>query len=316
MTNIVWPDLDQRIERLEAAYHTCVICPRQCGTDRHLGAESAYCGLDTRAWVYKALLSKGEEAAISPTFLIDLGGCSLRCLFCSEWHHVVDPRTGGAIPLEPAWLAETISRHKADGARSLSFVGGDPTVSLLAIVRALAGVRLEDRLPLVWNCNGWTSELARDVLRPLVECWLVDLKFSPRCGKRLAATAQVDYTAEVEATLEMAHADALASTTTSSAMPRLIIRHLLMPEHLDCCTLPIIERIARRYPRATLNLMTMYLPFGPALNPLAGSPELQRLNSRPSVEAALGLASNHIEHLLIDGRPVHRETPQTTQVSN
>ena len=100
----------------------------------------------------------------------------------------------------------------------------------------------------------------------------------------------------------MAHDDTLASPEIPGAMPRLLIRHLLMPEHLDCCTLPIIERVARRYPQATMNLMTMYLPFGPALGDLSGASELRRLNSRDQTTTAVAAARDRIPRLLIDGR--------------
>jgi putative pyruvate formate lyase activating enzyme len=38
------------------------------------------------------------------------------------------------------------------------------------------------------------------------------------------------------------------------------IRHLIMPNHLDCCTYPILDWMADNIPRALINLMDQYHP--------------------------------------------------------
>ena len=47
----------------------------------------------------------------------------------------------------------------------------------------------------------------------------------------------------------------------AAASGELIVRHLLMPGHLDCCTRPVLTALARHVPDATVNLMTGYRPF-------------------------------------------------------
>ncbi len=63
-----------------------------------------------------------------------------------------------------------------------------------------------------------------------------------------------------------------------------------------------LDAIAARWPAATVNLMTTYLPFGPAERPLAGSPELARINTDGDVHMAIAHASEVIAQLLIDGK--------------
>ena len=54
----------------------------------------------------------------------------------------------------------------------------------------------------------------------------------------------------------------------------LLVRHLLMPGHLECCTRPALEWIRATVPTAAVNLMTAYHPFalkgakGPMRGPL------------------------------------------------
>lgn len=293
--------LGPRIERVRQAYRACRICPRDCGADRTIGATGAFCGLDERAWVYKDLLSYGEEALIGPTWLLDLGGCSLRCLFCTEWQHITHPTSAPAGLLTPGWFTDRMATRREQGARTVSFVGGDPTVSLLGILRALAETSEKQRLPVVWNCNGWASELVHDTLDGVVACWTVDLKFGQQaCADRLAG-AGPDYLTPVRATLDRIHRD-LPERAVEGALPGLIIRHLVMPGHLSCCTLPLIEQAARRWPRAVFNLMTMYLPFGPALSELPKASELRGTNHDDDRARAISTARERLDRLLIDGK--------------
>jgi putative pyruvate formate lyase activating enzyme len=289
-----------RIERVAAAYRDCRLCPRDCGVDRQVSSAGAFCGLDGRGWVYKELLSHGEEGVLSPTWLLDLGGCSMRCLFCTEWRHVIEPTASPAGLLDPAWFAARHSHRKTAGARTVSFVGGDPTVSLLAILQCLAAVADAELLPVVMNCNGWLSPLALDVLHEVVATWVVDLKFgNDACAARLAGTAPVSYRAQVHTTLDAVYTlDSIAPP-----LPKLLIRHLLMPGHFDCCTTPVLQEVSQRWPQAQLNLMTTYLPFGPAQRPLKGSPELVRLNSAEEQDQAVQLAMATVPHLLVNGAP-------------
>ena len=265
------------------------------------GPQGALCALGSEGWLYKELLSHGEEAVISPTWLLDLGGCSMRCRFCSEWQHVVRPETGPAVPLDPTWFAATLSLRKRAGARSVSFVGGDPTVSLYAILRALAASNPADWLPIVWNCNGLIGDEAFVELAPLVDCWLLDLKFaSNRCANRLTASDEGAYRRQVDDSLDRIHSQ--ITRERPADLPPLLIRHLLLPGHLECCTLPLIAEIAQRWPLAVLNLMTTYLPFGPALAGDDTAPELRQINQRGHITRARATLAATLPTALLDGR--------------
>ena len=41
------------------------------------------------------------------------------------------------------------------------------------------------------------------------------------------------------------------------------IRHLVMPNHAECCTYPVLEWIASRLPAAPLNVMAKFHPDNP-----------------------------------------------------
>lgn len=295
-------DWSERIARAELAWRDCRICPRNCGVDRMASRSGAFCRLGEHAYVYKELLSRGEEAVLDPTWLIDLGGCSLRCLFCSEWAHVTEPQLRAA-PLDPSWFVPRLQLRRAQGARTLSFVGGDPTVSLLGVLRALAAVPQADWLPVVWNCNGLLTDQARALLQGIVATWVVDLKFgNPQCSQQLAGVPGTFDAAEQVATT-LAFAQASPRRPADQRLPPLIVRHLLMPGHVECCTRPVLAWLAANYPNVPVNLMTMYLPSGPAIRGLPHVPELADVARPTEVAEAIRFARQTTPVLWLDGRP-------------
>ncbi|MEM4696534.1 MAG: pyruvate formate lyase-activating protein, partial [Desulfurococcaceae archaeon] len=40
----------------------------------------------------------------------------------------------------------------------------------------------------------------------------------------------------------------------------MIIRHLVLPNHIDCCTKPVLKWIAENTPKALVNVMEQYRP--------------------------------------------------------
>lgn len=296
-----WPsDLAARVATLERAYRDCRLCPRDCGVDRIAGSDG-FCRLGGAAPCYKALLSHGEEAVISPTVLLDLGGCSLRCLGCSEWEHIVAPWSRDAVALDASWLAPRLRRWVAAGARSISIVGGEPTMHLLGVARAFAALPAELRLPLVWNTNGLLRDPAWDALGDWVACWIIDHKTAARdAAPRLLGSGALDYVGEVERSLDRA----AALPPHPSGLPRLIVRHLLVPGELERGTAPLLDRATERWPNAVWNLMTQWLPHGPALRDTAGPDALRRTLTAEERSTTIAAWSRALgARLLVDGKP-------------
>lgn len=293
-----------RLDLANAALRDCRLCPRLCRSDRTRGPAGSFCKLGAEAWVYKELLSVGEEPAIGPTWLIDLGGCSLRCLYCSEWAHVVHPQRGDVQRLEPAWFAARHARRVAQGAQTVSFVGGDPTPSAVAVLYALAAV--PEPLPVVWNCNGLLAPQAAEILRDVVAVWSIDSKFgNQRCAQQVAGARGFDAVAETATAIGMA-----LRQPQVGRLPKLIVRHLLMPGHLDCCTRPVLAELAELLAgvpgdQAVVNLMTMYVPPSDRRGQLPNAPELGRWSSSDEVATAQSYGRQVVgAWLAVDGRRI------------
>ena len=89
--------------------------------------------------------------------MLFLTGCNLRCEFClvSEWNEA--PQEAAEMDL-PKTRARILERLRA-GARTLNFLGGEPSVNLCGLLELIAPIR--SKLRVVWNSNMYFSEECR-----------------------------------------------------------------------------------------------------------------------------------------------------------
>lgn len=266
----------------EERYSACDVCAERCLVDRHAG-ELGVCGLPADARVYKEYVHLGEEARLVPSHTIYLSGCNFRCAFCSDDAQVRAPLAHG-VSVPPAALARRIGERRAQGARNVNFVGGLPDVNVLYILRVLE--RCPPDTAVVWNTNLWTTPEAIAALTGVVWTWLVDFKFgSDGCAKKLAGAR--DYLRTITELLPLA-----------AGAGAVLVRHLLMPGHLECCTRPVLDWLAANLPEIPVNIMTGYHPY----RMVSGRGPMAR--ALPAAERDLALATLGAERfadLLIDG---------------
>lgn len=222
----------------------CQACLHRCGVDRRHGP-AGMCGAAGTPRIFSAQTEVGDELELIPTFAIALAGCSMRCAFCvtgdESWH----PERGWALDI--AGLADRAARALESGAAtSIQILGGEPTVYLPWLVQFAAMLPNDARL--ILKTNGLSTAPARDLLDGLFDVWLVDFKFGQDvCAKALSRTP--GYRAAVEETLLWA-----------DRRTDLIVRHLLMPGHVECCWKPIAEWLARHLPAVKVSLRFGYWP--------------------------------------------------------
>ena len=241
------PDQPIGAERLQLArqqYQCCLLCEHRCGIDCADG-QRGICQAATEARVYRCRVECGEEVELIPSQLLYLSGCNLRCVFCIGEADAFDPQQGQI--LDGQVLAEAIAESHRHGARNIQWVGGEPTIHLPAILEAMAGCG--SRLPpVVWKSNFFGTIESFALLKGIVDVYVADLKFgNDGCARRIAG---------VDGYLPIVTRNLLLAAAETS----LIVRHLLLPGHFDCCFRPIADWM-RRFLRATpLRIMTGYLP--------------------------------------------------------
>ena len=264
--------LSQRATEALSLYRGCQLCERRCGVDR-LAGQRGFCAAGTEARVWRYWVDYAEELPLVPSLLVYLSGCDLRCAFCISEANAFDPLRGR--PLTASWLDTIVAWGIGQGARTLQWVGGEPTIHLPTILEVMA--QCERRLPVVWKSDFYgTPEMWR-LLEGVVDTFVADFKFgNDACAARIA---------EVPRYVEVITRNLL----DVAARRRLFVRHLLLPGHCDCCLRPILAWMQRWIPHVPLSIRAGYLPRWKAMR----HPELARPLDREDGRRALELAAAH-----------------------
>lgn len=229
--------------RVKEILTSCCLCFRRCGVNRFEG-QTGYCGLTSNAHYFGELINCSQELALIPSHTILFAGCNLRCDFCSTWNWNQEPDS--AYPWNAKAMAPRVAKRRQEGARTLYFVGGEPTVSLFGAVDLIE--RLPSRYSIVWDSNMTMTVEARELLSRFVDVYAADFKFgNEQCAKEIADA--IDYVSVVTENLRFAQRTA-----------RLIVRHLLIPGHFECCCLPILEWVSQELHQPRLHLRAAYMP--------------------------------------------------------
>ncbi len=259
----------ERAAAARAALADCHLCEHYCGVNR-LAGETGLCHAGAEARIFMAQTEVSDELELIPTFAIALSGCDLRCDFCITGGPSWNPRAGEPVRLKE--LVERAGAALASGARTVMILGGEPTIHLPTVLEIVAA--LPDDAKLVWKTNAHGSAQARELLDGMFDVWLADFKFgNDACVRRLAKVP--DYVRVV-----------LENLLWANEHSELIVRHLLMPGHVECCWQPVAEWLAAALPGVKVNLRSGFWPAWRA----ARHPELRGTVSAPERARAWGIA--------------------------
>ena len=216
--------MDWSEQTIQAMNH-CVSCPRRCGADRANG-QIGVCGAGMNPSVARAMPHLFEEPCISGTNgsgTIFFRGCSMHCVFCQN-DEISHDAKGAGLSLDA--LCETLAGLIRRGVHNLSFV--TPTHYAYQIADALRA--LQPNLPVVWNTGGYERVEMIDMLAPLVDVWLPDLKFADQtvAARCSSAADYADYA--FPAVKRMAELSGKPQYGEDGLMTHgLLIRHLCLP---------------------------------------------------------------------------------------
>lgn len=229
--------LDLKIEIARRIFQDCHFCQRRCHVDRT--TTDGFCGVRDAA-VASEFLHYGEEPGLVPSHTIFFSGCTFSCVFCQNWD--ISQRQRGMY-IRPERLAAVI--EKRDGI-NVNWVGGEPTPNIPYILEVLRACSRD--VPQVWNSNMYCSRETMRLLDGVMDIYLTDFKYgTDACAQELSHAP--DYWDMVTRNHRIA-----------AGQGDLIVRHLVMPNHVECCSLPIMEWLAEHTPEATVNVMDQYRP--------------------------------------------------------
>ena len=308
----------------------CNFCRWDCGVDRTAGGKLGACKLGAPSRVSSWFHHPGEELVYRGTEgsgTVFFTSCNMHCAFCQNGDISTDKDNGAVVSarnlVAMAWLL------RVEGCHNVNWVGGDPTIHLHTILDAIAllatGFAPEksdlagalatkaDRghwydaaadnaaydgafnAPMLWNSNFYMTEQAMRLLRLVVDVWLPDFKFGD--GRRAITLARTPrYWETVTQNLALVHRWG----------EDLTIRHLAMPNHVECCTYPVLDWIAANLPDVPVNVMDQYHPdnfcdpvsakYQQKYEAIARCPSHREIDQAYRRAAVLGLAYAPVTH--------------------
>jgi len=262
--------LDLKIEIANRILESCHLCTRRCGFNR-LAGELGECKCGTQITVSTMFEHMGEEPELVPSGTIFTLGCTLRCRHCQNWS-ISQWYEKGEI-YSPERLAKEVEHLRKGGCRNANLVGGEPTPWLEQWLETFRHVNVS--VPVVWNSNSYYSEETARLLAGFVDVYLLDFKYgSNNCAQRISDAPQY-----WEACTR--------NHLYGKKYGELLIRVLVLPEHLDCCTETILDWIAQNLGAwVRTNVMFQYRPEWRAHE----IPELRRRLTGSERERAVQLA--------------------------
>jgi len=236
--------LDLKVEIANRILSNCHFCERRCSVDR-LEGERGYCKCGEAITVSTIFEHVGEEPELVPSGTVFTLGCTMACKHCQNW--TISQWLEDGTVYNTKDLAKEVESLRMNGCRNINLVGGEPTPWLGQWLETFKHVNVN--VPVVWNSNSYYSPEASELLAGFIDVYLLDFKYGPSdCAQRISDAA--DYWKVCT-----------RNHWKATKYGELIVRMLVLPNHLECCTKPIIDWIAENVGRETrVNIMFQYRP--------------------------------------------------------
>jgi putative pyruvate formate lyase activating enzyme len=262
--------LDLKIEIANRILSSCHLCTRKCSVNR-LEGKLGYCKCGLAMTVSSIFEHVGEEPELVPSGTVFTLGCTMQCKHCQNW--TISQWMENGEVYKPENLAEEVEHLRLNGCRNINLVGGEPTPWLMQWLQTFKRVNVN--VPVVWNSNSYYSPETALLLAGFADVYLLDFKYGPgECAEKISGAPNYWSVCTNNHLEAKKHGE-------------LIIRILVLPNHLECCAKPIIDWIAENLGTETrVNIMFQYRPEWRAYE----IPELRRRLTQNEMERAVQLA--------------------------
>ena len=161
--------------KMNSLYNDCILCPRECHTDRVQG-HAGVCGVDATLRVARAALHFWEEPCISGTRgsgAVFFSGCAMHCAFCQN-EQIAGGESGYEISGER--LAEIFLELQEQKANNINLV--TPGQYIPHIIEAVESARNQGlHIPIVYNTSAYEKVDILKMLEGIVDIYLPDFKY-------------------------------------------------------------------------------------------------------------------------------------------
>ncbi len=243
-----------------ALYERCKLCPRKCGVNRY--EKTGFCKAYSMPKVGRASLHFWEEPCISGTNgsgTVFFSGCTLRCCYCQNY---ALSRGNEGIVTDEKRLAKIFLKLQSDGAHNINLVTAEhyaPSVKAAVLEAKNKGLTI----PVILNSSGYVSLSTLELLKDVIDVYLVDFKYTDEKLSKLYSLAE-DYPQIAMQALEKMteHKPSPVFDKDGIMQSGVIVRHLCLPGHTEDSK-KVIEQVFEKYKdNVVLSIMSQYTPMG------------------------------------------------------
>ncbi len=254
-----WNLLLEPLKELE----NCNICPRNCGANRY-SDKLGYCKSDASFNIASVCLHKGEEPAISGNkgiCNIFFSHCNMQCIYCQNYQISDNKSNVSQYRLQLKEVIKKIITILDSGCNSIGFVSPSHFISHVKII--INVLHKLGRYPtVVFNTNSYDKVAILKDLQGLADIYLADFKYLDKTiPKEYSDTPNYpDIATKAIKEMYRQKGSVLRINNRGEAESGLIIRHLVLPGHIDN-SINILRFIAKKISTSVyISLMSQYYP--------------------------------------------------------
>ena len=273
----------EKLQQFAEEFRNCMICPRECGTDRF--NDRGYCNSGAEISLSSVCVHKGEEPTVSGNggiCNIFFSRCNLQCIYCqnSQISSVTEDIVDYQFKL--AEVIDIIVPMLEDGAGAVGFVSPSHYVPIVKMI--VTALKYRGYNPVfVYNTNAYEKVETIQSLDDYIDVFLPDYKYADSFLSK-AYSGVSDYSEiALAAITEMKRLKGtnLPINEDGYATSGVIVRHMILPNHVEN-SLEVLRRLAIEItPMLHISLMSQYYPAHKAI----GHPELGRVIGPREYEA-------------------------------
>lgn len=238
----------------------CILCPRECHTNR-LEGHRGRCGMTSELVVARAALHMWEEPCISGetgSGTVFFTGCALGCVYCQN-HNIASGVAGKTITI--GRLTEIFLELQQKDASNINLV--TPSHFIPQIKEAILDSKNRGlTIPIVYNSSGYEKKESLQLLEGLIDIYLPDFKYMDSNIAMKYSTAQ-DYPEHTKESIkEMYRQVGIPVFAENGIMKKgMIVRHLILPGQ-ERDSMEILKYLYETYGDTIyISIMNQYTPL-------------------------------------------------------
>lgn len=290
--------LSDKVREAEKMLKECILCPRECRVDRTAG-QAGFCKTGDTLFISSYGPHFGEEKPLVGRFgsgTIFMGNCNLGCIFCQNYSI---SHLGEGVRMTCEKLADIMLSLQKEGCHNINLV--TPTHQMPMLLRALLLASKKGlHVPIVYNCGGYESLHAIQLLEGVVDIYMPDFKYSdPVVAKKYSGAE--NYPDAAKAAIKEMHRQVgdLLIDKRGIALSGLLVRHLVLPEGI-AGTVEVVKFIADELSENTyINIMDQYHPCHKAFDHPTLNKRLTNQEYAEAVQAAEDAGLRRIDGITV-----------------